>query len=172
MDANVFIWSLFSSVEKIHLQFFFWLFSVLKMQPRKQSKPDIGGPQTSGGGGSGGVSPGGLPNGETSKEFLSTGRTGRRNALPDILGHHADTDTADLPSRLEALTTDTKQGHFISPSDSNSSSCTRVTDSIYPLTKQESQGRARTARQRRNSTSGDGVVLRGSWGDLRLRESG
>ncbi|XP_066583622.1 uncharacterized protein [Prorops nasuta] len=45
-------------------------------------------------------------NRDNSKEFLSSGRTGRRNALPDILGQHAGTGTADLPARLEALTTD------------------------------------------------------------------
>ncbi|XP_048514528.1 uncharacterized protein LOC125501782 [Athalia rosae] len=81
---------------------------VLKMQPRKPSMTDTGG-SSSGTGDNDAVSPG-VPNGETSKKFLSTGRTGRRNALPDILGHHADTDTADLPSRLEGLTTETKQG--------------------------------------------------------------
>ncbi|XP_012283552.1 uncharacterized protein LOC105701402 isoform X2 [Orussus abietinus] len=57
---------------------------------------------------SGAVTPGSYANGEGSKEFLSTGRTGRRNAMPDILGQHADVGTADLPSRLEALTTDSK----------------------------------------------------------------
>ena len=57
------------------------------------------------GSGSGAVTPGGFINGEGSQEFLSTGRTGRRNAMPDILGQHADTGTADLPERLEALTT-------------------------------------------------------------------
>lgn len=43
--------------------------------------------------------------GEGSEEFLSTGRTGRRNAMPDILGQHAETATGDLPQKLEALTT-------------------------------------------------------------------
>lgn len=42
-------------------------------------------------------------NGEGSKEFLSTGRTGRRNALPDILGEHASTTTAGLPEKFESL---------------------------------------------------------------------
>ncbi|XP_058803301.1 uncharacterized protein LOC131671117, partial [Phymastichus coffea] len=44
--------------------------------------------------------------GEGSEEFLSTGRTGRRNAMPDILGQHAETATGDLPQKLEALTTE------------------------------------------------------------------
>ncbi|CAG9862776.1 unnamed protein product [Phyllotreta striolata] len=40
------------------------------------------------------------------KEFLSSGRTGRRNALPDILGQHAVVTNEDLSSRLEGLTTE------------------------------------------------------------------
>ncbi|CAH0557926.1 unnamed protein product [Brassicogethes aeneus] len=40
------------------------------------------------------------------QEFLSTGRTGRRNALPDILSQHTiQVTSSDLPSKLEALTT-------------------------------------------------------------------
>lgn len=39
------------------------------------------------------------------QEFLSSGRTGRRNALPDILGQHASVTSSDLPSKLQALTT-------------------------------------------------------------------
>ncbi|KAJ8680574.1 hypothetical protein QAD02_016361 [Eretmocerus hayati] len=54
----------------------------------------------------GAVTPGGFSNGEGTEEFLSTGRTGRRNAMPDILGQNAQTGTADLPDKLEALTTD------------------------------------------------------------------
>ncbi|XP_050432843.1 uncharacterized protein LOC126840895 [Adelges cooleyi] len=42
---------------------------------------------------------------DISPDFLTTGRTGRRNALPDILGEHKLTTTADLPDRLQALTT-------------------------------------------------------------------
>ncbi|CAH0393030.1 unnamed protein product [Bemisia tabaci] len=42
---------------------------------------------------------------DISQDFLTTGRTGRRNALPDILGSHNTTSTADLPSRLEGLST-------------------------------------------------------------------
>lgn len=40
-----------------------------------------------------------------STDFYSTGRVGRRNALPDILGSHATVSTADLPDQLSALTT-------------------------------------------------------------------
>lgn len=39
------------------------------------------------------------------KEFLTSGRTGRRNALPDILGEHALVTSSDLPARLQSLTT-------------------------------------------------------------------
>lgn len=69
----------------------------------KGSNGDEGGLQQPSG--SGAVTPGGFINGEGSQEFLSTGRTGRRNAMPDILGQHANTGTADLPEKLEALTT-------------------------------------------------------------------
>ncbi|XP_072935579.1 uncharacterized protein [Epargyreus clarus] len=45
-------------------------------------------------------------NEEVPREFLETGRTGRRNAMPDIL-HPAGAEmtTADLPSRLQQLVT-------------------------------------------------------------------
>lgn len=38
-------------------------------------------------------------------EFLVTGRTGRRNAMADILGPNASVTSSDLPKRLESLTT-------------------------------------------------------------------
>lgn len=45
-------------------------------------------------------------NQEVPKEFLETGRTGRRNAMPDILHPQgAEISTADLPSRLQQLVT-------------------------------------------------------------------
>jgi hypothetical protein len=37
--------------------------------------------------------------------FLSSGRTGRRNALADIRGEHAATSTSSLPECLEKLST-------------------------------------------------------------------
>lgn len=44
-------------------------------------------------------------NSEVPKEFLETGRTGRRNAMPDIMHPQgAEVSTADLPSRLQQLT--------------------------------------------------------------------
>lgn len=42
---------------------------------------------------------------EVPKEFLDTGRTGRRNALPDILSADSEVTTADLPTRLQMLAT-------------------------------------------------------------------
>ncbi|XP_045504588.1 uncharacterized protein LOC123701229 [Colias croceus] len=43
---------------------------------------------------------------EVPREFLETGRTGRRNAMPDILHPQgAEMTTADLPSRLQNLVT-------------------------------------------------------------------
>jgi hypothetical protein len=39
------------------------------------------------------------------EDFISSGRVGRRNALPDILDEKvANTDTSALPSKLEKLT--------------------------------------------------------------------
>ena len=66
-------------------------------------------PDSSKAGTSGAVTPGAVINGEGSEEFLSTGRTGRRNAMPDILGEHMETGTADLPEKFESLSTD-RQG--------------------------------------------------------------
>lgn len=42
------------------------------------------------------------------EDFLQSGRTGRRNALADILGEHASVTSSDLPSKLEGLTTNEK----------------------------------------------------------------
>ncbi|XP_032679661.1 uncharacterized protein LOC116848043 isoform X3 [Odontomachus brunneus] len=61
---------------------------------------------------SGSVTPGGsYESGDGSKEFLSTGRTGRRNALPNILGRHAETGLSDLPDRFDALSTHSDQSN-------------------------------------------------------------
>lgn len=67
------------------------------------------GPETKNPGtaGNSSVTPGGYENGEEAKEFLTTGRTGRRNALPNILGRHAETGLLDLPDRFEELSTNT-----------------------------------------------------------------
>ncbi|KAF6206656.1 hypothetical protein GE061_017892 [Apolygus lucorum] len=40
------------------------------------------------------------------KDFLTTGRVGRRNALPDIMSDHAHITTADLPEKMDQLTTE------------------------------------------------------------------
>ncbi|KAE8751469.1 hypothetical protein FOCC_FOCC001716 [Frankliniella occidentalis] len=40
------------------------------------------------------------------EDFLTTGRTGRRNAMADILGQHASTGSGDLSERMEGLTTE------------------------------------------------------------------
>uniref|UniRef100_A0A182IUX2 Uncharacterized protein n=1 Tax=Anopheles atroparvus TaxID=41427 RepID=A0A182IUX2_ANOAO len=61
-----------------------------------------------GGGGDGGGRGAGGGNGgsdEYHHQFYNTGRIGRRNALPDILGTHCTTTTADLSSQLGALST-------------------------------------------------------------------
>lgn len=57
------------------------------------------------------ITPGSYENSDNSKEFLLTGRTGRRNALPDILGRHAEISISDLPDRFGALSTHTDQSN-------------------------------------------------------------
>lgn len=48
-------------------------------------------------------------NSADNEDFYSSGRTGRRNALPDILGEHAHVTSSDLPARLQALSTKSDQ---------------------------------------------------------------
>ncbi|KAK9294837.1 hypothetical protein QLX08_010693 [Tetragonisca angustula] len=53
--------------------------------------------------------PGSYEGDDRAKEFLSTGRTGRRNALTQILGCHAKAGMLDLPDRFEKLSMETGQ---------------------------------------------------------------
>lgn len=50
------------------------------------------------------------PNTDLHNDFYNTGRVGRRNAMPDILGQHCRTTTADLPDQLNALSTNDNSG--------------------------------------------------------------
>uniref|UniRef100_UPI00398F2A83 cAMP-dependent protein kinase inhibitor beta n=1 Tax=Pristiophorus japonicus TaxID=55135 RepID=UPI00398F2A83 len=43
-------------------------------------------------------------------DFVSSGRTGRRNALPDILGSPTGANSADLPHKLSELSMSTDEG--------------------------------------------------------------
>nr|XP_014340739.1 PREDICTED: cAMP-dependent protein kinase inhibitor beta [Latimeria chalumnae]XP_014340740.1 PREDICTED: cAMP-dependent protein kinase inhibitor beta [Latimeria chalumnae]XP_014340741.1 PREDICTED: cAMP-dependent protein kinase inhibitor beta [Latimeria chalumnae]XP_014340742.1 PREDICTED: cAMP-dependent protein kinase inhibitor beta [Latimeria chalumnae]XP_014340744.1 PREDICTED: cAMP-dependent protein kinase inhibitor beta [Latimeria chalumnae]XP_014340745.1 PREDICTED: cAMP-dependent protein k len=43
-------------------------------------------------------------------DFAATGRTGRRNALPDILGSPAGDGTSDLPHKLSELSVTSDEG--------------------------------------------------------------
>ncbi|XP_063297334.1 cAMP-dependent protein kinase inhibitor beta [Pelobates fuscus] len=43
-------------------------------------------------------------------DFASSGRAGRRNALPDILGSPAGGETADLPQKLAELSLSQDEG--------------------------------------------------------------
>ncbi|CAB3359252.1 Hypothetical predicted protein [Cloeon dipterum] len=55
-------------------------------------------------------------------DFLTTGRTGRRNAMPDILNENAKASTADLPEKLQALTCSTdKEGQPSTSSEGQTS---------------------------------------------------
>ncbi|XP_035277838.1 cAMP-dependent protein kinase inhibitor beta isoform X2 [Anguilla rostrata] len=57
-------------------------------------------------------------------DFAATGRTGRRNALPDILGSTAGAGTADLPDKLAQLSVsdDSEQGAEGSAAEASGSS--------------------------------------------------
>ncbi|XP_058119534.1 uncharacterized protein LOC131261498 isoform X2 [Anopheles coustani] len=67
---------------------------------------DVGGGGTGGNGcGERGKGSGEGGSDEYHHQFYNTGRIGRRNALPDILGTHCTTTTADLSSQLGALST-------------------------------------------------------------------
>jgi hypothetical protein len=49
---------------------------------------------------------GGGPGDQIQDEFYNTGRIGRRNAMPDILGNNCTASSGgDLPLKLSALTT-------------------------------------------------------------------
>ncbi|KAG8451205.1 hypothetical protein GDO86_003451 [Hymenochirus boettgeri] len=51
-------------------------------------------------------------------DFASSARTGRRNALPDILGSPAGVAPSDLPLKLAEMTLNTDQGPSLqSPSN-------------------------------------------------------
>uniref|UniRef100_A0A7G3AY02 Protein kinase camp-dependent n=1 Tax=Lutzomyia longipalpis TaxID=7200 RepID=A0A7G3AY02_LUTLO len=57
---------------------------------------------------------------DENSEFYNSGRVGRRNALPDILSDHCRTSTADLPDRLNALSTSDNSSSEAGPSGVNS----------------------------------------------------
>lgn len=48
-------------------------------------------------------------------DFASSGRSGRRNALPDILGSPAGVNPGDLPLKLAELSLEGKLHSFFSP---------------------------------------------------------
>ncbi|XP_065077164.1 uncharacterized protein LOC135700565 [Ochlerotatus camptorhynchus] len=73
-------------------------FTMDKMKESAAGESGVGG---GGGGGGGGTA----ASDEFHSEFYNTGRIGRRNALPDILGSHCTTTTADLPTQMGALST-------------------------------------------------------------------
>lgn len=67
-------------------------------------------------------------------DFYSTGRVGRRNAMPDILGSHCTTTTSDLPDKLKALTTDDKKPDSNNGIDNNKASTSQATPSTSTST--------------------------------------
>ncbi|XP_050071042.1 putative lysozyme-like protein [Anopheles maculipalpis] len=74
-------------------------------QQRLSTEGGAGGATVAGGGGGGGGGGGDGCSDEYHHQFYNTGRIGRRNALPDILGTHCTTTTADLSTQLGALST-------------------------------------------------------------------
>uniref|UniRef100_A0A8D0DKA9 IPKA inhibitor n=1 Tax=Salvator merianae TaxID=96440 RepID=A0A8D0DKA9_SALMN len=46
-------------------------------------------------------------------DFASSGRTGRRNALPDILGSPAGVSPTDLPMKLAEMSLNSDRSHEI-----------------------------------------------------------
>ncbi|RZF32006.1 hypothetical protein LSTR_LSTR007084 [Laodelphax striatellus] len=75
--------------------------------------------ECSSGGGAGGG--GGEQCRDVTQDFLTTGRVGRRNALPDILGEHARLSTAELPDQMSCLsvTDDASKNQSTSSSQNN-----------------------------------------------------
>lgn len=88
----------------------------------KESTPGESGTGSGGGGEGGGATEGD----EFHSEFYNTGRIGRRNALPDILGSHCTTTTADLPTQMGALTTSDCSNK--TPSSTSTSGSTMITN--------------------------------------------
>lgn len=79
--------------------------NILKLATMDKMK-ESGGAGAAGGGVTGADGGGATAEGDGfHSEFYNTGRIGRRNALPDILGSHCTTTTADLPTQLGALST-------------------------------------------------------------------
>lgn len=67
------------------------------------------------------------PGSDYHNEFFNTGRAGRRNAMPDILGHHCTTSTADLPDQMGALSTQDQPSTSVSSSSSSNDAGTNNT---------------------------------------------
>lgn len=65
-------------------------------------------------------------------EFFNTGRVGRRNAMPDILGQHCRTTTADLPDQLSALST--QDGPVLAVTDSDGGGATAEATACFTVT--------------------------------------
>ncbi|XP_053659905.1 uncharacterized protein LOC128708949 [Anopheles marshallii] len=86
---------------------------------------------TEGGASGGGTTGGDGCSDEFHHQFYNTGRIGRRNALPDILGTHCTTTTADLSTQLGALSTSDCTGKA---SDASSSSIASGNNGQLPPT--------------------------------------
>ncbi|XP_021711003.1 uncharacterized protein LOC5567268 [Aedes aegypti] len=80
----------------------FQVLSIIKQFTMDKMKESAAGESGVGGGGG---TVGTMGSDEFHSEFYNTGRIGRRNALPDILGSHCTTTTADLPTQMGALST-------------------------------------------------------------------
>ncbi|XP_072559133.1 cAMP-dependent protein kinase inhibitor beta [Paramormyrops kingsleyae] len=54
-------------------------------------------------------------------DFAATGRTGRRNALPDILGSASGAGSSDLPEKLAELSVSENDEDLVEDSSSSAS---------------------------------------------------
>ncbi|XP_063223532.1 uncharacterized protein LOC134531674 isoform X1 [Bacillus rossius redtenbacheri] len=73
------------------------------------------------------------------QDFLTSGRTGRRNALPDILGEHAATSTADLPVCIQQLSTADASSSGASTSSSTASDSPTTSSNTTPTEPTDSE---------------------------------
>lgn len=69
-------------------------------------------------------------NADLHNDFYNTGRVGRRNAMPDILGQHCKTTTADLPDQLNALSTNDSTGASTSASAADAAAAAAASSSV------------------------------------------
>ncbi|XP_034238745.1 cAMP-dependent protein kinase inhibitor alpha-like isoform X2 [Thrips palmi] len=89
---------------------------VLKMLAMEQPGASQGAPCAQGGR----TAPGAA---DPVEDFLTTGRTGRRNAMANIMGQHANTGSGDIAQRMDGLAIDQMEA---GPSGAGPSGCSET----------------------------------------------